>query len=480
MTDDTGDALERAAAAGSAVLRRAVAAGDIPGAAFAVGHADRGSVLVEAIGHADPASGRAVTPDTAFCLASTTKPISTSVLAALAERGAIDLDDPITAHVPEFLPNLWPAPAPTVRQVAAHTAGLGAHHRFFYDDERPAISVVDAVRTLARPTFPVGFQWRYSNLGYGVLQLAMERASGMSMAELAARHVFEPLEMNHSAWGGPLGPDGAAVRHLTPTEPYPGYVTDHPPASEAWCSITDLLEFGLAHARSSLLSSASHAALIEPAAPRQPDGAAYALGWVTREFRDIRLLVHGGRMGGVGAHLTVVPALGLVVAGLANIETDRLAEAVATVLHAMVPSYSPPVAVDPWTTGAADPRLVGRWEGMIQLGDDSLPASIDTLGERITMQVGGDSTELVMPHVGLDGVMGHANLSIPHPLIPSSSICHLDAGAMTIVDGVPTPDIERDRPDVIVGTLVSAQYPNAVRRRQGDAVSAALYLERTG
>jgi CubicO group peptidase (beta-lactamase class C family) len=472
------DSLREAAQAGAAVLRRAVADGELPGAVFAVGHADCGAVLVDASGVADVSTGRAVSAATPFCLASTTKPITSTVLAALIDRGLIDLDAPITDRVPECLPALWASRSPTVREIATHTAGLGPHHRFFYEDERSPVSVLEAVRTLARPTFPVGSQWRYSNLGYGVLQLAMERAGGITMADLVQRHVFDPLAMTTSSWGGPRGPADAAVRYLSPTEPYAGYVTDHPPASEAWCSIDDLLSFGLAHARSSLLSPATHALVAEPFAPRQPDGAAYALGWVTREYGEVRVLVHAGRMGGVAAHLTVVPSLGLVVAALANTETERLAEAVARVLLATVPEYAPPAPAPPWASGAAHVQLAGRWEGSARLGDDAMSVVIDTLGDRITLQVGEVTTDLVMPHLQPDGVMGHANLSVPHPLAPAPSICHLDALPMKIVNGMPTTPSNGERPDVIVGALVSAQYPGPARRRQGDAVSAALWLER--
>jgi CubicO group peptidase (beta-lactamase class C family) len=474
VTNIVNDAAEN----GAAVLRRAVADGELPGAAFAVGHVDRGVILLETFGVADLSSERGVSAHTPFCLASTTKPIATTALGAALQQGRIGLDDPITTHVPEFLPAHLPGRAPTVREIAAHTAGLGTHHRFFYADERKAVPVIDAVRSLGRPALPVGQQWRYSNLGYGVLELALERASGVSMAELVQREVFGPLAMTDSSWGGLTGPAQAAVRHLTPTEAYPGYVTDHPAASEAWCSITDLLTFGLAHASASLLSPAGHALLAEPAAPRQPDGAAYALGWVTRDYDDVRILVHGGRMGGVGAHLTVVPALGVVVAALANIETERLAEAVSTVLRGVVPGYAPPIQVPPWSTGAAHPHLAGRWEGVIRLGDDELPTVIDTLGDRISIEVAGVATDLVMPHLQPDGVMGHANLAVAHPLAPTSSICHLDAVPMVRSGGTGRPLDDGERPDLIVGALTSAQYPDTHRRRQGDAVSAALSLER--
>ncbi len=444
---------------GATVLRAAVADGSLPAAAFGVAHADAGVVLAEAYG--------AARLDSPFCLASTTKPIATTVLGALIDSGLISLDTLIAALVPEMPAALLPGRAITVRDIAAHTGGLGAHHRFFYDDERGAVPVLDAVRLLARPVFPVGAQWRYSNLGYGVLQVAIERAGGAPMADLVATHVYRPLGMASAGWGEPCGPDGAMQRHLTVDELYPGSVTDHPPASEAWCSIGDLLQFGLAQARRSLLQPATHDLLAEPSAPLQPDGAAYALGWVTRHYDGHRVLIHGGRMGGVGAHLVVVPSLGLVVAGLANIETERLAEAVGVVLADTVPGYAPPAPQQPWAVGAAHESMRRRWSGVAQLGDDALPAVLDASGDRITITVAGATTDLVMPHVQPAMVAGHANLAIDHPLAPVGALCHLDA--VPVGDG-------SSAARRIVGALTMAQYPGGGRRRQGDALTAGLLL----
>lgn len=460
--------LRETAERAAALLGAAVADGSLPAAAFGVGDAERGVVLAEAFG----AAGL----DSPFCLASATKPIATTVLGALVDEGRIALDTPIAELVPEVPAPVWPSPvagrAATVRDVAAHAAGLGAHHRFFYDDERAPVAVLDAVRLLARPVLPVGRQWRYSNLGYGVLQVAMERAGAAPMAELVADHVYGPVGMGSAGWGGPCGPAGAMARHLTPDELYPGYVTDHPPASEAWCGIDDLVRFGLAHARRSLLRPATHDLLAEPAAPLQPDGAAYALGWVTRHFGDHRVLIHAGRMGGVGAHLVVVPSLGLVVAGLANIETDRLAEAVGVVLADMVPGYAPPAAQAPWSVGAAHMSMRRRWVGVMHLGDDEVPVVLDAGGERIRLTVAGATADVVMPHVQPSMVAGHVNLAVDHPLAPAGSMLHLDA--VPLGDGDESPGV--GTPTQIVGGLTMAQYPNGVRRRQGDAVTGALHL----
>jgi CubicO group peptidase (beta-lactamase class C family) len=445
--------LRLAAAASAELLRSAVADGRLPSAAFGVAVVGEGVVVADSFGDA--------TVDTPFSLASTTKPVATTVLGALLDRGVMSLDDEVTVHVPEFGPALVPGRPVTVRDLAAHTSGLGTHHRFFYVDERPSVSLADAIRTWARPALPVGAQWRYSNLGYGVLQLAMERAAGMTMEQLVSLHVYEPLSMRSAAWGGAVGPPGAASRHLDDRECYPGYVTDHPAASEAWCSLRDLLQFGAAHASASLLHADTHALLARPAAPVQADGAAYALGWVTREYGGHRLLVHAGRMGGVAAHLTVVPSCGLVVAALANRETELLAQAVAVVLAACVPEYETPVPTPPWVAGRAHVDMRRRWVGELVLGDDRCGVVLDASGERITWSLDGAEGEVIAPHVQPTMVAGHVQVQLRHPLVPVDSIGHLDLV-----------QVGND----LVGGLALAQYPNERRRRQGDTVTAAVLM----
>jgi len=468
-----------AAERGAALLRAAVASGELPAAAFGVASVGDGFEFTEATGFADLSTSRSASPTTPFCLASTTKPITSTVVGALVDLGRLRLDDQAASLVLELPRPLAAFDDPTIRQLANHTAGVGAHHRFFYEDERPPIALRDAVGTLGRPAFPTGWAWRYSNLGYGALQVALERAGGAPMADLVRDHIFRPLGMSDSAWGGLTGPAGSAVRYGVDRQPYLGYVTDHPSASEAWCSIIDLLEFGKAHACASLLRKGTHAELTTPSAPRQPDGAEYALGWVTREYEGIRILVHGGRMGGVGAHLTVVPEMGLVVAGLANIETDRLSEAVATVLAATVPSYASPTPSAPWPVGPAHPLLAARWDGVAKYGDDELPVVLDATGDRITLSHSGITVDVVMPCLQPDRVAGHANLTVRHPLVPPTSICHIDLLPAMEVAGRPVPVEPGSAPSVLVGALTSAQYPNAQRTRQGDAISAAVLLHRT-
>jgi hypothetical protein len=166
-------------------------------------------------------------------------------------------------------------------------------------------------------------------------------------------------------------------------------------------------------------------------------------------------------MGGVSAHLTVVPSLGLVVAAMANRETEQLADAVAIVLRALVPGYAPPVPTPPGVPGSAHPMMRRHWAGELVLGMDRIPATLDASGARISFSVDGITCEVMSPQLRPDVVAGHVSMALTHPLVPADATGHLDA--------VPVGDD-------IVGGLTIAQYPNDRRRRQGDAITAALHL----
>jgi CubicO group peptidase (beta-lactamase class C family) len=461
VSDRLADAHRRA----SDLLAAAVARDEVPGAAWCVALAD-GTRHVSVVGVADVETQRPVEPTTAFCLASSTKPIAGLALGALLDDGAVTLDQPV-ALPSGLVHELGAVRAPTLREIANHTAGLGPHHRFFYDDDGVAVTVDDAVASLATPVWAPGERWSYSNLGYGVLERELAAAAGTSLAELVEQRVFRPLGLDTAAWGGATGPDGAAVRYGAGARRYPGYVTDHPAASEAWCSVEDLARIGLAQLQKSLLRPATHDLLVTPSAPRQPDGAAYGLGWVTRHVgsRGDDLWVHAGRMGGVGAHLTVLPCEGLVLAAVANAETDVLGQAVALVLADVLPGYEPPAPVPGWEAGRPEPSMALRWRGSALLAGELIDVELDAASDRMTLTARGVVAPLVAPHVRAERIAAHVALGRPFASAPDDALVHLDL---------------RPHGDGFAGAMTFAQYPNERRWRQGDAVSAAIVLERAG
>ena len=136
-----------------------------------------------------------ITPDTPFELASTSKIFTAAAVMLLAEQGALELDAPAQAFVPEFGDC-----AITIRQLLSHTSGLEDYlaEGMFTPAERLR---PEAVRqqlpnwcAKARP----GRRFEYSNTNYVALAFLIEAASGMGYAQFLRQHLFRPAGMADS------------------------------------------------------------------------------------------------------------------------------------------------------------------------------------------------------------------------------------------------------------------------------------------
>ena len=185
-----------------AAIKTAVDSGVVPGAVAVVRH--RGEVVLhEAFGSAYVlAPTRPMAPDTVFDLASLTKPfVGASVTLALVDRGCFSLDEEVTTWLPEL--EQFRARGVTLRRLLAHTAGVTGW-RPIYTGAEGARGVVQAIGALGLAAAP-GSRFEYSDLGYILLGVALERASGSGLAELANQLVFEPCGLTRTGYL-PAGP----------------------------------------------------------------------------------------------------------------------------------------------------------------------------------------------------------------------------------------------------------------------------------
>ncbi|HEX3127065.1 MAG TPA: serine hydrolase domain-containing protein [Thermoanaerobaculia bacterium] len=140
--------------------------------------------------------------DTKFNLASMNKMFTGMAIAQLAEKGRLSFDDKVGKHLPDY-PNREVAEKVTLHHLLTHTSGLGSYWNPRYRAAK------DRLRTLGDflPTFadaPLAFQpgerFEYSNAGYIVLGLIVERVSGESYADYVRRHIYEPAGMTDTAF----------------------------------------------------------------------------------------------------------------------------------------------------------------------------------------------------------------------------------------------------------------------------------------
>lgn len=202
-------------AAIDAALRGAVERKDVPGVVALV--TDRRRVLYQgAFGVADVSSGRALTADALFRIASMTKPVTSLALMQLIEQGRLGLDDPADKYLPElanlkvfesFDPatgayRLRPAARPaTVRHFLTHTSGLAyPFTSTIWRDfkPRPGESYPFGGPLLVDP----GERWHYST-STDVVGKLVEKVSGQKLEDYFRQHIFAPLQMSDTSYNVP-------------------------------------------------------------------------------------------------------------------------------------------------------------------------------------------------------------------------------------------------------------------------------------
>jgi CubicO group peptidase (beta-lactamase class C family) len=188
------------------VLEKAIAARAFPCCSFAITF--RGELVAQrAIGRFtyDPSSSEAITSHI-FDLASVTKVVATTAMAMiLYERGLLDLETPVRAIVPEFV-ELSESDSNrrgqiTLRMLLAHSSGLPAYERLFLrvTTREELLRAAFAAPLTADP----GTRAEYSDLGFIILGVVLERLADETLDFFCQREVFGPLGMSHAAFNPP-------------------------------------------------------------------------------------------------------------------------------------------------------------------------------------------------------------------------------------------------------------------------------------
>jgi CubicO group peptidase (beta-lactamase class C family) len=176
---------------------------DSPGCAVGVWKAGQ-LVLSRAYGMANLEHGVPNTPETVFEAGSVSKQFTVAAVLSLEQQGKLSLDDAVRKHVPE-LPD-YGAPL-TLRHLVHHTSGLRDWGTVVEAAGWPRGSrihthahVLDVLARQRSLNFPPGTEFLYSNSGYNLLAIIVERVSGQGFSTFTREHLFEPLGMTHTQW----------------------------------------------------------------------------------------------------------------------------------------------------------------------------------------------------------------------------------------------------------------------------------------
>ena len=307
------------------------AAAGMPGAAVLVVH--DGKVVVErGYGLAEVETGRRVDARTDFRLASLTKQFTATAVMLLVADGKLRYDDAIGPLLPE-LP-AW-AKGVTVRQLLNHTGGLPDYEDFVPDSQTRQVHDAEIPALIAHatgPAFVAGSRYAYSNTGYVLLALVVERASGRRFADFLHDRIFAPLGMTETvAYEAgrtmPAGARAAMVRDRAFGYTVDGGSvrrTDQSNTSATlgdggvYTSVRDLARWDRALERHTLVSAAAQTLAWTP--PRLPHDSAtqYGFGWFVDRDRGTMRLTHHGESRGFTNAIMRYPARRLTVIVLTN------------------------------------------------------------------------------------------------------------------------------------------------------------------
>jgi D-alanyl-D-alanine carboxypeptidase len=179
-------------------IRQAMKKSRIPGLAVAV--VKEGKVIkAQGYGVANLETETPVKPETVFELASITKSFTATGIMLLVEEGKVGLDEKISKYL-EKTPESWRNI--TVRHLLTHTSGLPTLGKDFrslvWTLDVSTAEMYDAARK-DRLGFAAGDKWEYSDEGFFLLGMIIERVSGQNYANFLAERIFQPAGMTNTS-----------------------------------------------------------------------------------------------------------------------------------------------------------------------------------------------------------------------------------------------------------------------------------------
>ena len=332
-----------------AVFRPLVAPGS-PGLAVLV--LKDGEVVFEhGYGIANLETRAAITPDTDFRLASFTKQFTATCIMLLVHDGKLSYDDTLTKIFPGF-----PAygRAITVRMLLTHTSGLKDYEDLYAaqfpgveDRKIPQIKDAQILALMEQQTstdFPPGSQWRYSNTGYAMLAMIIEKASGKPFGDFLHEHIFAPLGMKNTL-AYEKGKNEVPHRAIGYAKQDGAWVEADQSSTSAvlgdggiYSDVEDLAKWDRALREHALLSAAEmQVAFIPvkvPGGAKTDDGepTEYGFGWFLDPYKGRKRAWHSGTTTGFRTYIERFTDEGLTIIILCNrddLQPKKLAERVA-------------------------------------------------------------------------------------------------------------------------------------------------------
>ncbi len=266
--------------------------------------------------------------DTKFRIGSMNKMFTAVSVMQLVQAGKIKLSDPLGKYLTDY-PNQDVATKVTIHHLLTHTGGTGDIFGPDFQTHRLELRTLqDYVKLYGQRglVFEPGSKWEYSNYGFLLLGVLVEKVSGQSYYDYVAEHVFKPAGMTSTA---SLAEDQAVADRSIGYTKFGGGETWKPntdtlpfrgtSAGGGYSTVGDLLRFANALQNHKLLDT-EHTDLLTTGKVETPNGGKYAYGFIDRSNGAVRCFGHGGGAPGMNGDLQICPQTGYVIAVLANLD----------------------------------------------------------------------------------------------------------------------------------------------------------------
>jgi D-alanyl-D-alanine carboxypeptidase len=265
--------------------------------------------------------------NTQFRIGSMNKMFTAVSIMQLVEAGKINLGDPLGKYLNDY-PNKDVATKVTIEELLSHTGGTGDIFGPDFETHRQELRTLDDYVKLygtRGPEFEPGSRWAYSNYGFILLGVVIEKVSGQSYYDYVREHVFKQAGMT-STDSLPEN-EKVADRSVGYMKQGPGTWqpnTDTLPwrgtsAGGGYSTVEDLYRFAMALEEHKLLDAAHTEMLTTPKVDR-PSADHYGLGFGITEESGMKCVGHGGGAPGMNGDLKICQGAGYVIAVLANLD----------------------------------------------------------------------------------------------------------------------------------------------------------------
>lgn len=308
-------------------------------------------IYKKAFGLADREWDVGNTIDTKFRIGSITKQFTAACIMQLAEQGKLSVDDKLTKYFPDYPKG----DSVTIHMLLNHTSGIMNYTNIpeFWPKAVIPLSIDSMIAVFKNKPydFSPGMQWNYSNSGYFLLGVIVEKASGKKFRDYLWEHVIQKAGLKNTDMDrlDSLLTYRAKGYAKTPTGwRHANYISMESPfsAGAMFSTLNDLYNWMQALMHNKIVSPASTQKMMTPYLRN------YGYGLIIDSLKQHKRIWHNGGIPGFASHLAYYPADEVYVAALSNNESnaDKIGMSLAFILFnipVMMPYIPKAIKIDP-------------------------------------------------------------------------------------------------------------------------------------